>query len=101
MTSQEIEILSEINKELSDFNYTKENQERIKCIKSDLERIVRLDLDNDFLFEKINEISFKPQSPYFPEMADTVRKESWQKAILEIKETASLIIMHLTKSNLV
>lgn len=98
MIFREIGNIENRIKELSNFDFNKENQNKIHSLKSDLENIIQLDLKNDFLFEKINNISFKPKAPYFIENADEVRTESWGKGVSEIQEIGSLVVSELQKT---
>ena len=98
MLFSEIENIENTIKELYSFDYNKENQDKTNSFKSILENIIQLELKNTFLFEKISKISFKPKSPYFREIADEVKAESWRKGVSEIQEIGLLVVSELQKN---
>lgn len=98
MIFQDIKHLSNRIKEISDFDYTDENKNKINSFKSDLENIIGLELENNFLSKKLHSISLTPKEPYFLEMGNKIRRETWIKGVSEIQRVALLVVNELQKT---
>lgn len=98
MNFKEIDELSSLVSELDALGSSKPDLKQFDSIQEKILAVARDDSLSSSFLTLVAGIKVTPQIPYFPEVSDQVRRESWEVGVSQLKKYLNSLIVELRKT---